>query len=167
MDDKKSIVVTTYGHGKIIDKIAVSLFENHENSCTHCDTINSLELKGDAWIFAKILSENTYYGLDVFLPLKFSDIILKLDNRAIQKILKEIDPQELIKALKDQNEAVKEKIFTNMSKRAAAMLREDFEFIGPCRKKDIKEYQEKILSVIRYFDQCGEIVIPYKGETTE
>jgi flagellar motor switch protein FliG len=84
---------------------------------------------------------------------------------AVQKVLREIDSQELGKSLKDQDEAVKEKIFTNMSKRASQMLKEDMECIGPVGTIDVKETQEKILSIIRHLESIGEIVIPqYKGE---
>jgi flagellar motor switch protein FliG len=170
MGNRKTIVVTAYGHNKTLDKIAVSLFEISEDrydnkpgsdAGTYCDTINSLELKDDSWIFAKILSENTQYSPDVFLPLKFSDIIMKLDNRAIQKVLREIGSQKLVKCLKDQDETVKEKIFTNMSKRASRMLKEDMEFMGPIRIKDVKESQEKILDTIRHLEQSGEIIVSY------
>jgi flagellar motor switch protein FliG len=184
MGDREAIVVTAYGHDKVLDKIAVSLFEvsgetykygYYDNQSldaeTYCNAINSLELKNDSWISARILSENTQYSLNVFLPLKFSDIIMKLDNEAIQKVLKKVDAQELAKCLKDEDETVKEKIFTNMSKRASQILKEDIEdieYMGPSRINDVKESQKKILDLIRYLEQLGEIIISYhKGETTE
>jgi flagellar motor switch protein FliG len=170
----KSIVVTAYGHDKTIDTISVSLFEASENDYhnsreldaeTYCDKINSLELKGNSWVFAKILSENKQYSPDVFLPLDFSDVLMRLDNRAVQKILREIDSQELAKSLKGQDEAVKEKIFAGMSKRASNMLKEDMEVIGPLRMADVRDAQEKFLSIIRRLNEAGEIAIPHKGET--
>jgi flagellar motor switch protein FliG len=179
MGNSKTIVVTAYGHDKIIDKIAVSLFEASKDdnysyqgsdAKTYCDTINSLELKGDTWVFAKILSENSQYSLDVFLPLGFSDLITRLDDMSIQKILTEIDCQELAKSLKNQDETVKEKIFTNMSKRASVMLKEDIEFMGPVSATDIRETQERIVSIIHILEQTGKISIPYdnrKRETVE
>ncbi|MDR2247786.1 MAG: hypothetical protein LBE17_14135 [Treponema sp.] len=172
MGNRKTVVVTAYGHNKTLDKIAISSFEISEDRYynynkqssdaeTYCDTINSLELKDDSWIFAKILSENTQYSLDVFLPLKFSNVIMKLDNRAIQKVLRVIDPHELAICLKDQDEIVREKVFTNMSKRAAQMLKEDMELMVPIRIKDVKEKQEKILNIIRHLEQSGEIIVSY------
>jgi hypothetical protein len=173
MGIRKSIVITVCGHNETIDKIAVSLFDNHyphggeSNAEAYCNTINGLELKEDTWIFAKTVSENTQYSLGAFFPLRF-DIIETLDDRAIQKVLREIDSQDLAKALKGENDAVREKIFNNMSKRAAQMLKEDMEFMGRIRIKDVKESQEKILSIIRHFKQTGEIVITYsKGEVVE
>jgi flagellar motor switch protein FliG len=165
MSNGKSTVITTYGHGNVIDKIAVSLFEEPEshdddsNAKTYCDTINSLELQGEAWVFAQIVSENTQYSLDMFHPLRF-DILLKLDDHAIQRVLQYVDSQELIKALKGANTEVQDKIFQNMSKRAADMLKEDMEYRGSVRPKDIKEAQKNVLSIVRHLGQTGEIITP-------
>jgi flagellar motor switch protein FliG len=172
MANKKSIVITAYGHDKTIDKIAVSTFESsgddryysqETDAETYCNTINALELKGDSWVFAKKISENSQYALNVFLPLKFSDVIMQLNNMAIQKTLREIDSQEIAKALKSESEEVKERIFSNMSKRASQMLKEDIEYMGPIRLKDVEKSQETILNIIRRLDQTGEIVIPDQG----
>ena len=168
MDNGKTIVVTAYGQNKSVNKIAVSSFDVSKDANTYCKIINSVELNGGCWIFAKILSENTQYELDVFIPLNFSDVIIKLDNRAVQKVLREVDLYEIAKSLKDQDETVKGKIFINMSKRASKMLKEDMEVMGSITINDIKETQEKILMVIRYLEEVGEIIIPHcKGETTE
>jgi flagellar motor switch protein FliG len=83
----------------------------------------------------------------------------------IQKVLRDIDSSELAKSLKDQDEAVKEKIFTNVSKRAAQMLKEDMKYMGPIGIMDVKETQKKILSIICHLESTGEIAIPqHKGE---
>jgi flagellar motor switch protein FliG len=167
MGNGRSLVVTAYGHSKTIDKISVSSFEfsessyysNHESDAkTYCNTINSLELKSDSWIFARILSENTQYSLGAFFPLKFSNIITKLGNWSLQRILRETDLQELAKSLKDQDEAVKEKIFTNMSKETSKILKKDMEFIGATRIEDVEECQEKIVSIILRMNR--NIIIP-------
>ena len=88
----------------------------------------------------------------------FEDIVM-LDDRAIQKVLREVDTQELAKALKSVDTEVQDKIFRNMSKRAASMLKEDMEYMGPVRLKDVEESQQKIVSVIRRLEDSGEIVI--------
>lgn len=93
----------------------------------------------------------------------FEDIVM-LDDRAIQKVLREVDNQELAKALKSVDTEVQDKIFRNMSKRAAAMLKEDMEFMGPVRLKDVEEAQQKIVSTIRRLEDSGEIVIARSGE---
>lgn len=88
----------------------------------------------------------------------FEDIVL-LDDRSVQKILRETDVSELAKALKWTDEAVKEKIFSNMSKKASDSLKSDMDFMGPVLQKDCDEAQLKIVSIIRRLEDCGEIVI--------
>ncbi|MDR3138406.1 MAG: flagellar motor switch protein FliG [Treponema sp.] len=93
----------------------------------------------------------------------FEDIVM-LDDRAIQKVLREVDSQELAKALKSVDAEVQDKIFRNMSKRAAGMLKEDMEYMGPVRLKDVEESQQKIVSIIRHLEDTGEIVVARSGE---
>ena len=93
----------------------------------------------------------------------FEDIVM-LDDRAIQKVLREVDTQELAKALKAVDTEVQDKIFKNMSKRASAMLKEDMEYMGPVRLKDVEEAQQKVVSIIRHLEDTGEIVIARSGE---
>ncbi|MDR2864188.1 MAG: flagellar motor switch protein FliG [Spirochaetaceae bacterium] len=93
----------------------------------------------------------------------FEDIVM-LDDRSIQKVLREVDTQELSKALKSVDSEVQDKIFRNMSKRAAQMLKEDMEFMGPVRLKDVEESQQKIVSIIRHLEDTGEVVIARAGE---
>ena len=93
----------------------------------------------------------------------FEDIVM-LDDRAIQKVMREVDSQELAKALKSVDTEVQDKIFRNMSKRAAGMLKEDMEYMGPIRLKDVEEAQQKIVSIIRHLEDTGEIVVARSGE---
>jgi len=93
----------------------------------------------------------------------FEDIVM-LDDRAIQKVMREVDSQELAKALKAVDTEVQDKIFRNMSKRAAGMLKEDMEYMGPIRLKDVEEAQQKIVSIIRHLEDTGEIVVARSGE---
>jgi flagellar motor switch protein FliG len=93
----------------------------------------------------------------------FVDIVM-LDDRAIQKVLREVDSQELAKALKPVDSDVKEKIFRNLSKRAAGMLQEDMEYMGPIRRIDAEDAQWKIVSIIRHLEETGEIVVARSGE---
>ena len=93
----------------------------------------------------------------------FEDIVL-LDDRAIQKVLREVDTTELAKALKAVDSEVQDKIFRNMSKRAATLLKEDMDYMGPIRLKDVEESQQKIVSIIRKLEEQGEIVVARSGE---
>ena len=92
----------------------------------------------------------------------FEDI-LSLDDRAIQRVLRDVDNNDLAIALKGTTEDVQNVIFKNMSSRLAAMLQEDMEFMGPVRMKDVEEAQQKIVNIIRKLEDAGEIVISRGG----
>ena len=92
----------------------------------------------------------------------FEDILM-LDDRSIQRVLREVDNNDMAVALKVANEDVKNAIFNNMSKRLAVMIQEDMEFMGPVRMKDVEEAQQKIVNVIRKLEDTGEIVISRGG----
>jgi len=93
----------------------------------------------------------------------FEDIVL-LDDRSIQKVLREVDTQDLAKALKGVDTEVQEKIFRNMSKRASSLLREDMDFMGPIRLRDVEESQQKIVNIIRKLEEAGDIIVARAGE---
>lgn len=92
----------------------------------------------------------------------FEDILM-LDDRSIQRVLREVENSELAVALKGANEDVQNAIFNNMSSRLSAMIREDMEYMGPVRMKDVEEAQQKIVNVIRKLEDSGEIVISRGG----
>ena len=92
----------------------------------------------------------------------FEDILL-LDDRAIQRVLRDVDNNDLAIALKGANDEVQNVIFKNLSKRLAAMIKEDMDFMGPVRMKDVEEAQQKIVGVIRRLEDAGEIVISRGG----
>ena len=92
----------------------------------------------------------------------FEDILL-LDDRAIQRVLRDVDNSDLAIALKGSNEEVQNAIFNNLSKRLAVMIKEDMEFMGPVRMKDVEEAQQKIVNIIRKLEDAAEIVISRGG----
>ncbi len=92
----------------------------------------------------------------------FEDILL-LDDRAIQRVLRDVDNSDLSMALKGANEQVQAAIFKNMSSRLSAMIKEDMEFMGPVRMKDVEEAQQKIVNIIRKLEDSAEIVISRGG----
>lgn len=92
----------------------------------------------------------------------FEDILL-LDDRAIQRVLRDVENNDLTMAMKSTKDEVKEAIFNNMSKRLAVMIKEDMDFMGPVRMKDVEEAQQKIVNVIRKLEDSGEIVISRGG----
>ncbi|MDI3257224.1 MAG: flagellar motor switch protein FliG [Kyrpidia sp.] len=93
----------------------------------------------------------------------FEDIAF-LDNRAIQRIIRDVDANDLALALKVASETVKEAIFRNMSKRMAETFREDMEYMGPVRLRDVEEAQQRIVGVVRRLEESGEIIIGRGGD---
>ena len=92
----------------------------------------------------------------------FEDIV-QLDDRAIQQIMREVDTKDLALALKGSSEEVASKVGRNMSKRAADMLKEDMEFMGPVRLRDVEDAQQRIVNIIRKLEEAGEIIVARGG----
>lgn len=93
----------------------------------------------------------------------FEDI-LTLDDNSIRRVLREVDLKDLALALKAASEEVANRIYRNLSKRAGEMLREDIEYMGPARLRDVEEAQQRIVQIIRRLDEAGEIIIARGGE---
>jgi flagellar motor switch protein FliG len=87
------------------------------------------------------------------------DDVIKLDDRSMQRVLREVDTKDLTLAMKGTTEEVKAKIFKNMSTRAAQMLKEDMEVGGPTRMRAVEDAQQRIVTVVRRLDEAEEIVI--------
>jgi flagellar motor switch protein FliG len=96
------------------------------------------------------------------LMFVFEDII-KMDDRSIQLVLREVESKDLALALKGAGEEVKDKVKKNMSKRAAEMLEEEIVFLGPVRLRDVEDAQQRIVTVIRRLEESGEIIISRGG----
>ncbi|RCK79367.1 MAG: Flagellar motor switch protein FliG [Candidatus Ozemobacter sibiricus] len=93
----------------------------------------------------------------------FEDVVL-IDDRGIQRLLKEIDPKDLSISLKGVTDEVKEKFYKNMSKRAAEMLKEEMAYMGPVRIRDVDQAQQRIVAVVKNLEAKGEIIIARPGE---
>lgn len=92
----------------------------------------------------------------------FEDIVT-LDNRSIQRVIRDVENEDLQYALKVANEEVREVVFKNMSQRMAETFKDEMEFMGPVRLRDVEEAQTRIVSVIRRLEEAGEIVIARGG----
>jgi flagellar motor switch protein FliG len=92
----------------------------------------------------------------------FEDIV-QLDDRAVQLVLREVDSHDLALALKGAGEEVMSKIERNISKRAAQLLKEDINYMGPMRLRDVEEAQQKIVAEIRKLEEQGQIIITRGG----
>ena len=92
------------------------------------------------------------------LMFVFEDVVF-LDDRSIQKVLREVDNKELSLALKHTNPEVKQKILSNLSERAAQMVEEEMSYMGPVRLREVEESQQKIVDIIRKMEEDGLITI--------
>jgi len=92
----------------------------------------------------------------------FEDIV-NIDNRSIQRIIRDIENTDLQLALKVASEEVREVIFRNMSKRMVETFREEMEYMGPVRLRDVEEAQTRIVSTIRRLEEAGEVIIARGG----
>ena len=100
------------------------------------------------------------------LMFVFEDIIL-VNDKGIQQVLKEIDNEVLALALKTASDELKDKIFRNMSERAATLIKEDMEYMGPVRLSDVEAAQQKIVDVVRRLEEAGEVIIQGRGAEGE
>ncbi len=92
------------------------------------------------------------------LMFVFEDVVL-LDDRSMQLVLRQVDTKDLSLAMKATTDDVTNKIFKNMSKRAADMLKEELSYMGPVKIRDVEEAQMKVVNIIRSLEDRGEIVI--------
>ena len=127
------------------------------------DILNNVDRGTEKYIMETLEIEDTDLAEEIKKRMFVFEDILTLDNRAIQRFLREVDNNQLAIALKGSKEEVQEKIFSNMSKRMQEMIKEDIEFMGPVRLKDVEEAQQKIVNVIRKLEDAGEIVISRGG----
>lgn len=125
---------------------------NHADRTTERNVLESL-LSAD-----KALAEEVRGMLFVF------EDIVKLDERAIQQVLREVDQKDLVLALRGAPEAVTDVVLTNMSERGAAMLKEEMEIQQPQRQRDVDEAQSRVVAVVRQLDEAGTIVIAGEEE---
>ena len=127
------------------------------------EMLNSVDRGAEKNILGNLERENPELATEIKnLMFVFEDVML-LDDRSMQRVLKEIDTKELAMALKGASEELQDKFFRNMSSRASEMIREDMEFMGPIRLKDVEEVQQRIVDVIRRLEEDGEIIISGRG----
>ena len=96
------------------------------------------------------------------LMFVFEDIMM-VNDKGIQSMLKEVDNEDLALALKTASQELKDKIFKNMSERAAQLIKEDMEYMGPVRVSDVEAAQQKVVDVVRRLEEAGEIIISGRG----
>ncbi|MDR7435992.1 MAG: FliG C-terminal domain-containing protein [Armatimonadota bacterium] len=123
------------------------------------DIINNTDRGTEKAILEALEAQNPELAQEVKKLMFVFEDLLSLDDRAIQQVLRAVDSKDLALAMKGASPELRQKLFSNMSQRAAEMLKEDMEFMGPVRRKDMEEAQQRIVDAVRKLEQTGEIVI--------
>lgn len=127
------------------------------------DILNTVDRGTEKHIMESLEIEEPELADEIRKKMFVFEDILSLDDKSIQRVLREVDNNELAVALKGSNEEVQNVIFNNLSKRLVTMIKEDMEYMGPVRMKDVEEAQQKIVNIIRKLEDAGEIIISRGG----
>ena len=127
------------------------------------EILNMIERTAEKTIMADLEERDPELADEIAkLMFTFEDLVY-VDDAGIQKALREIESKDLALALKASNQDVSEKVFRNMSERAREMIKEEIEFMGPVRMRNVEDAQQKIVAVIRRLEESGEVVISGRG----
>ena len=153
---------------EVIDQQLSSLITNEYATAggleSIVDILNQVDRGTEKNILDQLEEKDSELAEEIKKRLFVFEDIVQLSDKAIQMTLREIDNDDVALALKTASEEVEEKIFSNMSERAANMLQEDMEYMGPVRLREVEDAQQRIVNVIRELEESGEIVIARGGE---
>ncbi len=130
---------------------------------TIVDILNSVDRGTEKFIMETLEIQDAELAEDIKKRMFVFEDIITLDSVSVQRFIREVDNNELSVALKGSTQEVKDMIFANMSKRMAEMVKEDMEFMGPVRLRDVEEAQQKIVNIIRKLEEAGEIILSRGG----
>jgi len=129
------------------------------------DILNQVDRGTEKNILDELDEENPELADEIRAKMFVFEDVVMLSDRAIQLVLRQVETHDVALALKTASDDVEEIIYKNMSQRAAEMLKEDIEYMGPVRLREVEESQQRIVSVIRQLEDSGEIVIARGGES--
>jgi flagellar motor switch protein FliG len=121
------------------------------------EILNRIGRKTESEIMDKLVEEDPELAEEIKKRMFVFEDVIKIGDRDFQTVLRQVEMAQLAQALKNQKQDVQDKVFRNMGKRAAEMLREEMEFAGPVRLREIEESQQQIVNVIRGMIESGEI----------
>ena len=128
------------------------------------DIMNFLEGSVESRVMEAVKENDEDLGQEIQDLMFVFDNLAEVDDRGIQSILREISTDVLVLAMKGADEKIKEKIFKNMSKRAAELMRDDLDAMGPVKLSDVEGAQKEVLTVARRMAESGEIMLGNSGE---
>ncbi len=128
------------------------------------DIMNFLDSSIESRVMETVKEQDEDLGQEIQDLMFVFENLIEVDDRGVQAILREISTDVLVMAMKGSDEEIKEKIFKNMSKRAAELMRDDLEAMGPVKLSEVETAQKEILTVARRMADSGEIVLGNAGE---
>jgi len=128
------------------------------------DILNLVDRATEKHILEELERQDTELTEEIRKRMFVFEDIVALTDRAIQRVIREVDSKDLALALKGVNDEVTARIFKNVSQRGAEMLKEDLSYMGPVRLREVEEAQQRIVAIIRRLDESGEILIARGGE---
>jgi flagellar motor switch protein FliG len=128
------------------------------------DVLNGVDRATEKNILDELEAEDPELAEEIKKRMFVFEDIVTLDNRSIQRVIREVDNEDLLLALKVSSEEVQQVLFRNMSTRMAESFKEEMEFMGPVRLRNVEEAQSRIVSIIRRLEEIGEIVIARGGD---
>ena len=129
--------------------------------------LNRINITMNKEIIAGIEEKDEDVGFEIKRLMFLFDDIIHLQDRDVQRILKEIDRKDLGLSLKVADDRVQEKVFGNMSERAADLLREELQFMGPVKLKEVEAAQGRIVDQIKRLEESEEVTISFRGGGSE
>jgi flagellar motor switch protein FliG len=165
--------------GKVSPQL-VSQIEHVVDEIAEATLSQNLATQGGAQLVASILNKSNNASAKAMLEsieekdfnmaieikrlmFLFEDIVL-IDDKGIQRILRDVDKRDLALALKVSDEKIKTKIFKNMSERAAKVVQEELEFMGPVKLKDVEAAQLRIVDIVKQLEEQEEIIVGGRGK---
>ncbi len=131
---------------------------------TIVDILNRVDRATEKHILEELEKEDAELAEEIRQKMFVFEDIISLDDSSIQRVVREVDTKDLALALKGSSEEVKNRVLRNISKRAAEILREEMDYMGPVRLREVEEAQQKIVAIIRSLDESGEIILSRGGD---
>lgn len=131
---------------------------------TAAEILNFMSNENEASTMDSLKSYDTEMAQKIMDEMFVFDNIMDIDDRGIQLLLREVQSETLIVALKGAGQELREKVFKNMSQRAGEMMREDLDSKGPVRLSEVETQQKQILQIIRRLAEEGQIILGGKGD---
>jgi len=119
------------------------------------------------FLLENIEQDNPELATEIKRLMFLFDDIIYIDDKGVQRILREVDKKDLALALKIADDKLKEKIFRNMSERAVALIKEELQYMGPVRLKEVEAAQMRIIEIIKQLEESQEIVLPGRGKSED